>query len=383
MKIFFDCCAYSFTITTLVLNAAMWILRYVSPYVILCTIAAAGDRADRPKSYFIRDAEDRPTERKLYAQNPPEAELGPPTPRTFEAKPRKTYRADRPKSYFIHDESAKAEFDLPEFEELDDTDCDKRAEADVEVEEDDTVPAPKFEPTDEPKMHARYRPTFTTFLRQAVHVFDDLPEELGDEQPDDFQPLALDFYSPPWCQFCPQVLAKLDVDPRITFNIKKEEFPMAKPNGEPWEYPLIVDPESNTYVRQEFMRSSDTVIEGVNSSRSRRGLTLAAAPRDIVVGDVPGELVSPLLSSDEGQWKFKNRAETFTHKAFTVSIPAGLVIRGSSDKRGSRIEFTGEKPTIKVNGFWHIRRNVNSVVATKTAVTLNLNWWQTVSFEVR
>lgn len=358
----------SFAVASL-LHALEWLLRCVILSAVCCGIVTAGDR---PASYFKRE---EGQQRQLYAQKPV-ADLG--QPLTFEAKPK--YRGDRPSSYFKRDEPAQAaEFELPDFEPIEDETPDERAQIDIE----DDPAAPKL-PDDEPKIQtARYQPTFASVLRHAVHVLNELPEALGDEQPDDFQPVVADFYSPPWCKFCPEVLARLNGDPRLTFNLKKEEFPVARPDGEPWDYPLIVDPESNIYVRHDYLKSPDTVLERLNDGRARRGLTLSAQRPDIVVGDVACELVEPLLSSDEGNWKFKNKAETFTHKAFTVSIPAGLVIRGSSDKRGSRIDFTGEKPTIKVNGFWHMKRNVNSVVASKTAVTLNLNWWQTISWEVR
>lgn len=236
---------------------------------------------------------------------------------------------------------------------------------------------------DEDERDFRGEKTFASFLRSVIEIYDDLPEELREPQ---HEPVAaarqevVDAYCPAWCQHCPAWKEMMHENPYIKFNFIKGQMPYP---GE-WAYPGVHYKPTGAYFVGKNISDLGTLIDSINRSREKMGLTAIATDAETVtVGSIPDDLTAWLDCKDSGSWRFKNRAESFEHRGFIVTIPANLVIRGSADGGYSRIDFIGPKPTIKVNGFWHMKRNINAIISTDDAISLKLNWFQSLRWEKR
>lgn len=237
-----------------------------------------------------------------------------------------------------------------------------------------------------PAAHVVPQVTFTSFMRNAVEIYDELPEELGQEQPAEFQPIQLTGYVQTNCPPCKPFQAMVDADPRLKVNWITGKFPRRLNDGVEPAYPLLADEASKSVLFEEDeIADVDTIIAAVKLFRGELGLAMSAPEMpEIVVGEVPRDMCSWLsCRSDSNQWQFDNGDDTFTQKAFTVSIPKGMAIRGGKDKRGSRIDFVGSKPRIKANGFWHAWHSVQAVVDCRDRVLLILDWWQILALKKR
>lgn len=347
--------------------------------VMICCGIADGDEPARPESWFRKDA---------FAQAP-NGLLKQPV-RKSEPRPNSWFRKDTPAAPPVQPVPVvEPQANIP------------APPPPVVISDDSEQPfAETTEPVVALKPIARAM-TLGAFLRSAVEIFDELPAELGEDGPEQVaaeSPVIEGVaYMPRWCTACWSVapgqfdnpsgvinancpVNRLMSDPRFKIKISPNDLPKEyQPPGE-FAYPLIRVEKRAFW--SKLIDTPDSLANAVKQYMPQK--FVVAAPRDIVVGTVPRDLSGWLtVRSDSGPWHFNNQAETFTQKAFTVSIPAGVVIKGSTVKGGSRIDFIGIKPRIKVTGFWSIYRNVNAVIDSPTKITLCLNWWQTISWEKR
>lgn len=246
------------------------------------------------------------------------------------------------------------------------------------------VRPPKPTPIDdEDARDSRSEKTFSAFLKSVIEIYDDLPEELRESQQ---EPVAAGrkevatAYCPAWCKNCPPWKELMHENPWIEIKFVEGELPFA---GQ-WAYPGVLYRPTNSYFSGNSVRDLGALFESINKRRAEHGLSeIAGDAETLTVGSVPGDLTAWLDCKDSGSWRFKNRAESFEHRGFVITIPANLVIRGTANGSQSRIDFIGPKPTVKVNGFWNMKRNINAIISSDDAISLKLNWFQSLRWEKR
>ena len=327
--------------------------------------------------------------------------------------------AERPRSYFQEDVKATlaaptpiAHLAVQEFATSDDEPADAVIPARPPVTEppanDPPVEAPKqfrprprpdWEDDDEddprddwhrPDHHrVKVRPTLMSFLRSAIRIYEDLPNELSDDREYDMEPIRVTGWSPAYCQHCPAAKRRLGNDPRVIIDWQTSECPYPHAAGRPWRYPMITDKASFLYIDGNDLESVDTLLDAIRRGRSSKGLQLAEVLTtripDTEIGEIEESLAEALEQIGSGELTMKNRRdETFTVQGFSVGLPAGLQVSVGSERGGTRFDFVGAKPTIRANGFWTVKRTVNSVLVSKDLdrITLKLNWWRTLSLRV-